>query len=123
LVTTGKGKHKEVIGFQLNFNAPLNAAAAQDPSNYTVVQQTKHGHKTVSRPVAFRAVYDASSDSVQLLLKGRAKFAKGGQIVVNPTSPGAMADTSGGSLTSEDGNTPMATTTFTVLPGARGVTG
>ena len=50
VVTAGKGKHKQVIGFQLDFNAPLNAAAAQDPSNYTVVQQTKHGHKTVSRP-------------------------------------------------------------------------
>ena len=87
LVTTGKGKHKHVIGFQLNFNAPLNAAAAQDASDYTVVQHTKHGHKTISRPVAFRAVYNASSDSVQLLLKGRPKFAQGGKIVVNPTSP------------------------------------
>jgi hypothetical protein len=88
-----------------------------------VVQRTKHGHKTVARPVAFRAVYNASSDSVQLLLKGRPKFAQGGQIVVNPTSTGAIADASGGPLTSEESNTPIATTTFTVLPGARGVTG
>ena len=117
-MTVGKGKHKHVVGFQLDFNTPLNAAAAQDTANYSVVQQTNHGHKTVSHPVAFRAVYDATNNSVQLLLKGRAKLAQGGKVVVDPNSSAMIADARELRPAIVRGGNPATTIVITVLPGA-----
>ena len=124
VVTAGKGKHKHVVGFQLQFNTPLDAGSATDPANYSVVQQTKHGRSMASHPVAFRAFYNPTTDSVQILLRGRPRFAHGGTIIVNPKAPTAIAQAAHARLSSQDGATPVSTTTIIiVLPGARGVVG
>ena len=123
MVTHGKGHHAHVVGFQLDFSEALNATAAQDPANYTVVRQTKHGRKLIARPLAFRAVYNAEGDSVQLMLSGRAKFARGGQIVVNPNSSGAIADVFASRLAAANGGEPVPTTRIVILRRAHGLMG
>ena len=121
VVRTGKGRRAHVVGFQLDFSEPLNVTAAQDSANYTVVEQAKHGRKLVSHPLAFHAVYDASSRSVRLILAGRPKFARGGRIVVAPNSSGTIAAVASARITGADGGNPMATVSLVILPGARGV--
>ena len=108
-ITAGRGKHKHVIGFQLDFSAPLDAQVAEDPAHYAVVRQVKHGNKRVSHRVAIKAVYDPATHSVQLLFKGRPKLTMGGRIVVSPQSSGGIAVS--------------AATTIVILPGARGLVG
>jgi hypothetical protein len=122
-ITAGRGKHKHVVGFQIDFNGPLNAQAAQNPANYSVVRQVMHGRKLVSHHVAFRALYNSATDSVQLTLNGPPKFSLGGRIVVNATSPGTLASASQARPAHAAGGTPAATITITVLPGALGFVG
>src|SRR5262249_48905659 len=86
---------RRVVGFQLDFNMPLDATAAQNQANYGVVEMVKHGRKTLSRPVRFQAVYDASSHAVKLLLTGRPRFAQGGQITVSAPLPTGVNDAAG----------------------------
>ncbi len=121
VVTAGKGKHQHLVGFQLDFNKPLDAASAQDPANYTVVQQKKQGHKLVSHPVAFRAVYDATDHSVQLVLKGRPKFARGGRIVVDPTSAAAIGAAADAQVASAAPTGTKSAIAIAILPRARGL--
>jgi hypothetical protein len=94
----------------------LSAAAALDPANYMVVKQMKHGHKMVTHRLAFRAVYDAVTDSVQLVLKGRPKLSRGDRIVVSPTS----RSTSSASPSSIDSAGMTSGITITILPKSGG---
>ena len=65
-VITGNGKHQKkttkFAGFKLIFNEALNSASAQNSGNYQVLQKTKKGKKTVSKPVGFTVSYNAADD-------------------------------------------------------------
>jgi hypothetical protein len=87
------------VGFQLDFNLPLNAAAAQDPASYAVLETSKHGRKSTSRPVRFQAVYNASNHSVQLRLIGRPRFAQGGRITVSAAASSGIPDVANPGIT------------------------
>ena len=91
----GKGRHRHVDGFELVISSALDSTRAVDIADYTLTQTMKRGHKPIAKPVPFRVAYDASSDSVTLMLIGKPKFAHGGELVVNAQSPGGLTDTAG----------------------------
>ena len=62
-VYSGKGKKAKLVGFQLRFNAPLNAGLAQSVGEYHVTE--KNGKKLKTLPVR-SAVYNSSNFSVQI---------------------------------------------------------
>jgi len=66
-------------------------------------------------PVVFTPVYTASTDTVTLTIKGKRKFANGGQIAVIASPPDGVASGAGVFLNASD-------TTFTILLKAKGVT-
>jgi hypothetical protein len=109
VLTTGKAARRRVVGFQLDYNTTIAAAAVQEQARYAVLKTVQHGHTTISRPVRFKVVSDAASHSVKLLLPGRPHFARGGQITVSTSPPTRATGASGLQFT------------FFVLPGARGI--
>jgi hypothetical protein len=112
---TGGGRHvkrtSELAGFELTFNEALNPVGAQNGANYELLQTTKHGRKTSSKPVRFQAVYSASSYTVSLKLFGKPAFTRGGLLILNPSG---ITDTSGDSL--------VGSVFFTILVHGRGIT-
>ena len=93
----GTGKKKRLVGFELTFSRALDAMRAGNAANYTLTQKGKH--KTV--PVGLKAVYNAATKTVDMLLSGPTPFVLGGALVVNAQSPGGITDSSGDYL---DGN-------------------
>ena len=82
VLTTGKGKHKKSVVSSC-FSATHLTRHVRDAANYTVTGTVKRGRKTTANPVRLTAVYNASANSVSLILVGRPPFTSGGQIVVN----------------------------------------
>jgi hypothetical protein len=70
----------------------------------------------VLKPVSFVSVYDSSTDTVTLTVKGKPNFAKGGQITVTATAPGGVESSLGERLSASD-------TTFTISPKAKSIQG
>ena len=118
VLTSGKAKHQHVSGFQLDLSQALNTAASQGAMKYTVLETIKHGRKTISRTVRFKTVYDSASQSVQLQLTGRPRFAQGGRILITETSQTSAADAH---PQSNGLGTTGSSITLIILPGARGV--
>jgi hypothetical protein len=115
VLTSGRGRHGRIIGFQLIFSAALNPVGAEGPASYGVTQTLKLGRRTIIQPVGLRAVYDPSAYTVSLNLLGNVQFANGGQIVVHAAPPSGITDSFGNALTGR--------TAFTILPKAQGVVG
>ena len=92
----GKGRHRHVAGYQLDFSTALDPVRATSLADYELTQTLRHGRKLIAQPVAFRAAYDATARSVTLTLAGRPKFTKGGRLVVVAAAPGGVAERRGG---------------------------
>ena len=101
------------MGFALTFNEALDAGRAQNPNNYTVLATSRHGRKSVTKPVGFQVSYNPNTFVVDLVLAGRQAFPKGGQLIVNAAAPAGLADPAGNLL--------VGTTIFTILPQASGL--
>ena len=112
-VKKGKPVGKAVLsGFRLNFNLPLDAAAATKVSNYELDTVTTKRVKKKLVPVLqsvkkFTVTYTPSSDSVSLTLTGTQTFPTGGRLTVLP----GISGNSGGVLS--------GTTVFTIAPGGK----
>jgi plastocyanin len=67
-MTTGKGAHKKVIGFNLNFSGPLDPTSATDVTHYQVTQPgaTKKAHSKAI--LVGMAMYTPGSSTVMLML-------------------------------------------------------
>jgi hypothetical protein len=115
VLIAGKGRHKHLIGFELDFRSALDPSRASDAANYTITQAVRRGRKRLAQPVRFTARYDPTANAVSLLVAGRPSFAKGGQIVINAAPPSGITDTSGDYL--------AGSTIFIILPKARGMRG
>ncbi len=122
-LTTGKGKHKTIVGFKLSFSAPLDAATAQNATNYTLTQTMKRGREKVAQTIRVRAAYDPSTDTVSLLFSGKPRFTRGGQLVVSAASPVGIKSAAGVYLDGNDSGTPGTDATLTILPNMRSITG
>jgi hypothetical protein len=102
----------QFVGFELAFSRALDAATAQNASNYSVLATTGRGRKTASKRVRFNVSYNPTSFAVDLVLQGKQAFPKGGMLSVN-MGPRGITDPSGDSL--------VGTTLFTILPNASGL--
>jgi Bacterial Ig-like domain (group 3) len=113
LKKNGKPAGKAVlVGFTLDFNTSLSAAAVSNPANYdlgTVTIEKVHRHlDRVVRPIKnFRVTYAPASDSVTLELAGTPSFRAGGRLTVLP------------GVTSASGDDLIGTTEFTITPGGK----
>jgi subtilisin family serine protease len=108
------------VGFALVYSEPMNSATAGLAANYqldtTIKKRVKKKTETVIKPVSFVSVYDSSTDTVTLTVKGKPNFAKGGQISVMATAPGGVASAEGELLSASD-------TDFTMSPKAKSIEG
>jgi hypothetical protein len=112
-----------LTGFQFNFNTAMNPATTGSQANYTLgtnVQVKKRvGRKTVKvlqvKPIAFSVSYNASNNSVSLLLIGKQAFLKGGQI----TLMGGISSVAGGLLDGNGDGTGGDNAVFNISPNAR----
>jgi hypothetical protein len=122
VLTAGKAEHSHRIGFQLDFNAPLDGSRAQDANNYTVIQavirRVQHRRTTVAQPVGLRAVYDPPAHAVRLILLGKPRFARGGQIAVNASPPAGLTNSSGDHLDGCGAGHPGTAGVFKIPPRA-----
>ena len=109
-----------LVGFALDYSTAMDPSTAGLAENYEVDQVIKKRVRktrvTVLKPVGFRAVYNASSDSVLLTVKGRPKFTRGGEIQVIASGSNGVSSEAGVPLDSSD-------TVFTILAKARGIDG
>src|SRR5262249_27238833 len=108
----GKSVGKPVlIGFKLDFNLPIDAAAASTPANYHPTSRAANTvkprlHRLLHPIKGCTVSYTPAADSVTLKLPHPQSFAKGGQLTVLPGVTGASAGVLAG------------TTTFAITPGA-----
>jgi hypothetical protein len=116
----GKAVGKPVFeGFALEYSTTMNPALAGLPANYQVSSAIKKHVKrktvTVLKPIAFTSAYNSSTNTVTLTIKGKQKFAHGGQISVIASPPDGVASAAGVLLNASD-------TMFTILPKAKRIT-
>ncbi|WP_442404980.1 choice-of-anchor Q domain-containing protein [Mycobacterium sp.] len=83
----GKPVGKPVLsGFEFDFNTAMNQTSAANFANYKIgTYVTKHVRRKrvqVLQPVGFTVSFNASNNSVKLLLSGKQAFTKGGQITL-----------------------------------------
>ncbi len=99
----GKGRHRRIVGYELDFSTAMDPARAASAADYILTQFRRRGRQLVARPVGVRASYDAAAHAVTLTLAGRPVFARGGELVVVAVPPGGLADAAGTLL--DGGNT------------------
>ncbi len=97
----GKAVGKPVLaGYAIDFSTALNASSATNSANYQVYSvSTKRAKRQVEQillPIDFTVSYDATSDSVSVMLVGKQNFKTGGQISVLGGSSRGIAGTRGG---------------------------
>jgi streptogramin lyase len=108
----GKGRHRRVVGYELDFSTAMDPDRAASTANYILTQLRRRGRQLVARPVGVRAAYDAAAHTVTLTLAGRPVFARGGELVVVAAPPGGLADVAGTPLDGGDTGTPGDDATF-----------
>jgi hypothetical protein len=115
----GKAVGKPVVeGYKLIYSTAMDGATAGLSSNYELTAtSTKHSKKTIPAPtpVGLSAAYDASSNTVTLMLQGNQKFAKGGQLTVIYSPPSGVSSSNNVPLASSDAS-------FTINPKGTGIT-
>jgi streptogramin lyase len=121
VLLAGKGRHRRVVGYELDFSTAMDPTRAASTSGYTLVQLQRRGRKLGTRPVAFEAAYDATANSVRLTLSGRPRFAKGGQLVVIARPPGGLTDAAGTPLDGGNQGVPGDDGTFVIAPKGTGI--
>ena len=78
VIFAGKGRHRHVVGYELDFSAALDPARATSLANYTLTQSRRRGRQLVAQPVTVRAAYDATAHRVTLTLVRQAAVRRGG---------------------------------------------
>jgi hypothetical protein len=113
--TNKKGRpvgKKTVAGFDFDFNKSMNPATAGITAGYQlgafVTKRIKRKVVKLLQPIGFSVSYNATNNSVRLLLAGRQTFPKGGQITLVATG-----------ITSSDGAALAGNAVFIISANAR----
>ena len=122
VLMTGRGRRRRVVGFELDFSKSLDPATAQNLANYVLTQTVKRRRQTILQRMGFQVVYNDATRSVSLMLTGRAKFAQGGQLVVEAGPPDGITDTTGTYLDGAGTGVPGGNGVFTISTRARSIT-
>jgi hypothetical protein len=120
-ILAGKGRHKRLIGYELDFSTAMDPTRAASVVNYSLVQFQRRGRQLVSRPVTFLAAYDATAHRVTLTLSGRPKFANGGKLVVVGVPPGGLIGSAGVPLDAGGTGALGDDGTFVIAPKGTGI--
>jgi virginiamycin B lyase len=110
----GKGRHRQIVGYELDFSTAMDPDRAASAANYTLTEFRRRGRQLIARPTGVRAAYDATAHRVTLTLAGRPAFARGGELVVVAAAPGGLADAAGTPLDSGGKGTPGDDATFVI---------
>jgi streptogramin lyase len=110
----GKPIGKPVFaGFEFEYSEAMGASAT-NAANYTVevavIKRIKRKNVTTYKPIAFTTSFNSGTNTMILNVSAKQTFPKGGQIIINGTSPGGVASSQGAFL---NGGT---NSTFTVTP-------
>ena len=117
----GKGRHRRVVGYELDFSSAMDPTRAASAAEYALTQGVRHGRQLVARAVAVQAAYDARAHVVTLTLAGRPQFARGGKLVVSGTPPGGLTDASGVPLDGGGTGAVGDNGTFVIAPKGKGI--
>jgi streptogramin lyase len=120
-ILAGKGRHKRVIGYELDFSTAMDPNRAASVVDYSLVQFQRRGRPLVTRPVTFQAAYDATAHRVALTLSGKPKFARGGKLVVVGVPPGGLTDAAGAPLDGGNQGVFGDDGTFVIAPRGTGI--
>ena len=120
-ILAGKGRHKRVVGYELDFSTAMDPTLAASVAEYTLTQTRRRGRQLLNLPVTFQAAYDATAHSVTLTLSGKAKFAQGGKLMVAGVHPGGLTSATGVPL--DGGNLGVIGDdgTFVITRGGKGI--
>jgi virginiamycin B lyase len=114
VITIGQRRRRRVVGFELDFSKPLDAARASNVANYMLTQTNRHGRTLATQAVNAQATYSAATHSVMITLMGKVKFAAGGRLVVNAQAPNGITDTSGAFLDGGNLGAPGSNAAFVI---------
>jgi hypothetical protein len=113
--TNKRGKpvgKKSLTGFEFDFEKAMNPATVSNTGSYQlgffVTKRVKRKVVRLLQTVGFSLTYNASNNSVRLLLSGRQTFSKGGQITLLATG-----------ITSSDGAALAGNAVFVISPNGR----
>jgi hypothetical protein len=95
--------------------------SASDTTNYSIIETMGHSRAKIAQQVHFLASYDALANSVSLMLGGRPRFAKGGQLVVKATPTSGIFSTFGAYLDGSDDGTAGNNGVFVILTDGRAI--
>ena len=88
-----------LVGFAIDYSTAMDASTAGLAANYQVdraiIKRVKQKRMTMLKPVNFTAAYNPSTNSVMLTVKGKPKFAKGGEIKVIASPPSGVRSDGG----------------------------
>jgi streptogramin lyase len=121
IVTAGKGKRAHAAAIVLHFNTALLASRARALRNYTVVRYTRRGSSLIAHPVAVRAAYNSTAQTVKLTLVGNPRFALGGELVVSTSPKSGIEDIEGTPLAATSTGSGSGNAVFLIAPGATGI--
>jgi hypothetical protein len=97
-VVKKKVKHHRITEILIGFSGALNAAEAQELSNYRLVRSGRHGSFTAKNARVLKlksAMYDAAGDLVTLIPRKRLLVRKTYQLVVEGQPPSGLQDSLG----------------------------
>jgi hypothetical protein len=116
------GFPSDLEGIELEFSEPLTGPSARNAANYTLTQTFMRKRKTVTQRVSFVPLYIYPLKSVVLVLKGKPKFATGGELIVNVQPPTGLVGESGEYGNDTNYDTPGDDAVFIISPKARRIT-
>jgi hypothetical protein len=114
----GKPIGNPVIDFVFQFSTPMNSSTARNVSNYQVAffstKRVKKKTVTVPHPIAFKASFNALTNTATLATTAMRKvFAKGGSITINAKPPAGISSAQGAFL--------AGVTHYVISPNAKGI--
>jgi streptogramin lyase len=122
--TNKKGKpvgKATLVGFQLDFSVAMNPGTAGNSGNYQLnlitTKKVKRKIVQVLKPIQFQASYNATNNSVGIMLIGKQTFPKGGQLTVFggvTSAAGVAVDGNNEGIAGDSG-------VFTILANAKGI--
>ena len=109
------------IGLSIRFDRPMDAARAENPANYRLLEPVASGDTFRFVAIGVRLTYDAPSHTVILLWQGRPQFALSGLLTINGTVPLGLTDSEDVLfLDGQHDGKPGTNATILILPNAAG---
>jgi hypothetical protein len=93
VLIAGSGAERHVVGFQLHFSGPLDPSTASKAKNYEVARLVRRGKRDIALRLRVKVIYNAKKDRIDVLLKHRTSFLRGGKLVVSALAESVSADT------------------------------